>query len=731
MLKTKLVLSMVLVLCLISSLLPVSAAQIPLDDVIIPAEGISVTSGRNLWEKVTDGVAKDLLIILSSDDSKQFVNKSGTDHYVDLEASFTLTYDQASAPDGAPITFTVENCPVMHSRAAGSGELCLGFAPDDIIGCSPELSLLSDEGKSTKELLGTNQTQLPFFVSDMVIYKGYWRPEAIDVGAFSEGTVFLSHTSFLKYPSNWLKSSRGTNTVYDDILYPSVKYVLSNGPVQFFVAEATGTYNVWGQLFTNQSNTDRIAVITINGEEFKLDPTAVSTSQQTSALEPLWYTATDNKTVSLKKGDVVAVQITNKSGRYVNLATIALVPTADNAAVKAEIEKDRTVEHVTPAEVTVLMPPEAAQSFDAEYVDVTVNGVEVSTSAGTAAKKVVNSAGYISTTHSNQRVEGLPVFLRDNKVPSYVTAYDAVATYVLQTQTTSSHPYDIALLGGAFGNSILVNGEPVIGAWHAIKDGDVITITDRTNANFEPVSVGDNVLFSVIGGCDSSYAEIGGASKFCLSSANLANKMGSFSTKKDATGLKGTHLSGYVVVTSAGESSGLSTQSKIYFENAKFVDYNSSHGSSRIDMILSKIKNLNDAQSAFHTINDQVLYDSNGKAYHTPYGLVTRGAYYDFTNLYMTNSSVTGELNITNVGNTYTISTDSARLIDVLKVAYNEDGGVSAVEKYEDVMVMFNEPLQFNVSDNEKVFIWGTKALEGLNMVPLCEPILGANFLAE
>ena len=731
MLKTKLVLSIVLVLCFVSALLPVSAAQIPLDDVTLPKEGVAVTSGRNLWESVSDGVAKDLLIILSLDDSLQFVNKAGRDNYVGLIADFTLTYDQATAPEGAPTTFTVEACPVMHSRAAGSGELCLGFAPADIVECSPELFAMS--GKSLKELLGTDQKQNPFTVTDMVVYKGTWNPQTIDTGAFAEGTVFLSHETFLQFPSNWLIESRGSNTVYENIAYRNVKYVLSDGPVQYFVAEANGTYNVWAQLFTNQSNADRGVVITINGEKYTFDPTKVSTSEQTSTLEPLWYTANDNKTVTLKAGDVVAVQISVESGRYGNLGTIAMVPTASNATVKAELEKDRTVEHVTPLQVTNLMPPVYKPSFDEEYATVTVNGTSVKVKAGTGIQKVTGSAGFVSTQHSDKRVLGMPITLRDNEMPTYVTAADAVAAYILETQTTSSHPYDAAVITGPFGHAITVNKQPVIAGWHHIKDGDVITIEERTKDNFEPVMVGGmNNIFSVIGGLSSGTNIEGAASKFCLSSSNLANYAGSFSTKKDATGLKDCYLSGYVLVTKDGENSGLSSEkSKIFFENVRFLDFNSSHGSGRIDMIIDKVVNLGNAEAAFYTLGDgTVLRDSNNLAYHKPHGLVTRATYYDFSNLYITNTYATGELDVVKRGNTYTVSTDSARLVDVIRVTYNGKN-VQSVVTNSDQMIMFNEPLKITVANNEKVFVWDTRALEGITMTPACEALLGSDFITE
>ena len=732
---SKKIIALLLTVCMILSCIPAFAATIELKgDAQIPEEGLSVSARRTIWEGITVGkTARNVLIILNADSSKNFPYRSSANHYDGVALSFTATCKSEVIADGIT-TFTVVNAPAGYTRADGQGDACFGITPADLIAHSPELSALGEN------VFGFTLQEGPFDISNLVIKKGTWAPEAVNVGAFTEGTFFLSHQGFYTYPSTWPQETRTGLEAYGSIIYKS-SAISNDGPYQFFIPEKDGEYNVWVQMISNNGDLNNRAVdIAVNGKALNFNPSVIESSKLPTAMAPLWVPEKQGLTVSFKAGELVAVNLLPVT-MYGRCVSIAFVPVADNEKVSAEILQSPTTRQIEPADVVAASAKAFHPAYDTSSVSVTIDGVTVQPVTGAAAKKVSSGSGYI--TGPSARVFAFPVrILPDtNTFPTYATVADAIAQLIYKKQVIDGSTQPIVdirnLKNGVFTDkSVLVNGVVVKDIdWHPIKNGDVITFEDKNNntkSTFEPVSVGN--LFSVIGGYSAPAGMTDMASKFCLSKNNLkASALKNVFAEADLlntdnasdVGLKGCHIVGYVAMNSTAASAGISPDSKVYFENVNILGYNVGQGSDRVDLLIDKITYLTtDTEKS-------KVQDATGKYYHDPYGLVTRGTHYDnYSNLYIMNSSISDTINVIKTSPaSYILTTDGMQLVTTVVVTYAEDGSIATTEILNDRMVMFNEPLGITVAANQKVYVWKSKALAGTTMVPATDVLLGANFL--
>ena len=737
---SKKIIAFMLTVCMLLTCLPAFAATIAIDDIVIPDEGVSVTSTRTIWESfVADTSARDVLIILNADSSAKFPNRAVNGHYDGLSLSFTVSFHNEAVAEGMPESFTVVDAPACYTRVDGYGNFALGVTPADLIACSPELSKLADADFSY-----TGQ-ETPFKISEMRIYTGDWESETVDTGVFTEGTKFLSYKGFANYPSTWQVDTRDN---YSNIWYPGTS--AHDGPSQFFVPDETAEYNVYAQIITNQGSlADRSVHIEVNGKELEFNPANVSdTSLLPTGMLPAWIAETNDTTVTLTKDEITRVQIMLKK-IYSRVVGIAFIPVDDYATVSAALDAAPSTRILEPDDMVAVAEPAYHPDFATETLNVTVEGVDVSVKAGKASKNV-NGTGYIAAT--SMRVSGFPVRVlpETNTFPTYHTVFDAIAQYVSDNQTSTALVPIAGIVDGALPSiAVLVNGKLATDLdWYEIKEGDVITFEAKDRKDlfdptpikgFRAIDTNQEGLIEAIGTPTKAdaYDELGKI-KLCLNLANTANAFGSFGTALDETGLKDCYLVGVLTLrkdnsnyatNNNGGSNWTNLAGKVYLENVPIVGYDTSPNTTRVDLVTGGNFEFNAQDPRYKDTSGNTATDADGKTLVKPYAYFGDNYLYNWSKVYILNSSTDTSLNAVKGNNKYTLTTGGMHVVDVVIATYAEDGKtVTATTTMKEQVVMFNNPLEINVAANQKAFVWGTKIYEGTTMMPKVAPLVGSNF---
>lgn len=737
---SKKIIAFMLTICMLLTCLPAFAATVTLGDIVIPEEGVSVSATRTIWESfVADTSARDVLIILNKDSSAKFPNRAVANHYNGLSLSFTVSFHNEAVAEGMPETFTVVDAPACYTRVDGYGNFALGVTPADLIACSPELSELTDVDFSY-----TGQ-ETPFSISNMRIYTGDWVCETIDTGVFTEGTLFMSYKGFANYPSTWQVD---TSDNYTGIWYPGT--VTNDGPSQFFVPEKTADYKVYAQIITNQGSlADRSVHIEINGKELEFNPANVSdTTKLPTGMLPAWVPETNATTVTLTKDELTRVQIMFKK-IYSRVVSLAFIPVDDYATVSAALDASPSTRVLGPNDMVAVSVPAYHPDFATEAINVTVEGVDVSVKAGKASKNV-NGEGYIAAT--SMRVSGFPtrVLPETNTFPTYHTVLDAIAQYVSDNQTSTALVPIAGITNGLLPSiAVLVNGKLATDLdWYEIKEGDAITLEAKDRKDlfdptpikgFRAIDTNQEGLIEAMGTPTSGTgAHPDGKIKLCLNLANTTNALGAFATALDETGLKDCYLVGVLTlrkdnsnfaISNNGGSNWTNLTGKVYLENVPIVGYDISPNATRVDLVTGGNFEFNAKDPRYKDPNGNTATDADGKTLVKPYAFFGDNYLYNWSNVYLVNSSTDTSLKAVKSKDMYTLTTGGMHVVDVVIATYAEDGKtVTGTTTMKEQVVMFNDPLEIPVAANQKAFVWGTKIYEGTTMMPKVAPLVGSNF---
>ena len=726
---SKKIIAFMLMICMLLSCIPAFAAQIEVsaEDVVFPEEGLGISLARSLYlSEPVGGNVQHLLVVLSATSSNEFPYRTTNNYYKGV--AFSATFTQKNPPAEGTATFSVVDVPVNYTRSTGDGDLCLGILPADIIKASPELTEYAEAnpGAATGDILDL-VTTTAFTITGSVLNPGEWVTSVtatVDTGAFPVGTIFLPYDEFNNYPSTYTTETRDTTGYkYNKLIFRNTR--ANSGCMQFFVPEVSGEYNVYVQLITNEDGfiNDRAVRISVDGKELKYLPADYKgTGKLPSGMQPVWCYETDDKTVNLTEGEVVAVELLGNS--YGRPAAIAFVPAAANDNLYTALTADPKVRQVSHQDILRIAPKAYHPDFAKGEVTVTVNGQTVAVAAGHAAK--FNASGYAAP--NNSTVFGAPVRVlpATNTFPTYLTALDAVSKYIRDLGTETPVMITSINNGDINGYAVLVNGMRIYDIdWYEIKAGDVITIESKNSkSTFDPVSVkgfkeidtGNAGTIFAIGTPTSGTGSIaGGKLKFAFDKANLAALL-PFATELDDTGLKDCYLVGYLTMrkdnstankdlNGGADWTNMDINAKVYLENIPILGYDlnaATYHGTRVDVVTGGNLDYNGRYPYYKDPSD-IRTNADGKYLVRPYQYFGDPYLYKWSNVYLVNSSTDLSIKVEKSKGKYTLKTGGCHVIDIIVATYAEDGvTVTGTDIKTEQILMFNSPIDIPLNANRK-----------------------------
>lgn len=539
---------------------------------------------------------------------------------------------------------------------------------------------------------------------------------SFDTKAFPEGTIFVAATDLNILPegvTGWNLNNEDGYSIYR----PSAP--TGDGYMGVFEVTETGSYNIYGLRKEINDASERNSSVLINGVLSKFNGKTYTPSISWSSNAWIWDMPGDGgKTVELVKGQNLIIQLA-KSG-YENtgrLAAIALVPS------NSEFVKEYSA---TIAQNSELRFSSANLSFlssmnlraDVELgdaVDVTVNGVSVTAYPHMAVKSGLNA--------SNCDFYGDYI-----KLPTVLDALVAAQSNITLYDVTG-------FAAGSIGKPVYVNGAQIFDLDKAyIKAGDAVTVLESFNStNFEPVPIG--TLRETEGANNDNLA------KLCLNQGRTQKALPFLSNPAAATEASDTNLvnctlNGYFEVVKDlnvvvnGTETIIPAGEKIYLQNV--IVGSLANKTTRYDLNLNGLYAVSDL--------NKTAFDLDG----TGEGTVCKNkpftyqfqnpSNYNFNTGYLTNSSVTGKVTVEckeSGSGEYLLKTGGSAFVEIITVTYDTDGAIVSTD-IEDVYVTVKEPVCVNVSDNQKVFLWENKPLDGTHdgitsggttMKPICQPL--------
>ncbi len=705
-----------MVLCLIMSSIPALAVQITIPSdmpgiELIPEEGLGIQFSALGWTGTV------LRMVLGEETAALFkVNgNSLNDLYAGTTISATFTYKNVDGDPAATTStgkllyrnengekylesFTVVDMPITSTTPnASKTKYCLEATADNFRTSSPEISAAYDsyvqgEGMAENDIdlyFNANDATSGYKITDIVIKRGSWQGSTdtvVDTQSFPEGTVFVSSFNINKNPADWTKVGNDLYTYYQN------RAKNTDGPLTAFEAKESGTYAIWAYVKNRQdSDTSRTVEIRLPGNitaEFK----KTNASEDIASFDDdkwYWEPAVGNKTITIEKGQTVFLQIVNNRCANARYGAFAFVPVEDNFTLDPETAQSKDY-RFTEADFIALQryTTNAVNMEKQPAVSVTVNGASVS--AETGAGQVDGNGAALFDANDNYIIKP--------------TVLDALACAGIDVST-----YMNGYLTQDVMTFITLNGERITNPDIIyVQEGDVITTEKaetQDKTNFAPINAG--TARNTEGGMG---PDKGNHIKFCLT----ASKMPEFSnTKDDATGLTGCTFNGYIVTKIDFE--GTPAGSKIYFENAEIFDIVAA--GNRIDLEID-IKSCDTNKAS-----EIALTTPDGITYHDPYRYVMRKSnVYDFSNLYITNSSSQSGITAINNGDHYVLVTETAQKCYLVTVTYDDNGNITNTETRE-VFVTLTEPAAAPIEENQKVFVWNYEPFAGTNMRPVCEPL--------
>ena len=252
------------------------------------------------------------------------------------------------------------------------------------------------------------------------------------------------------------------------------------------------------------------------------------------------------------------------------------------------------------------------------------------------------------------------------------------------------------------------NGEiKTLGKEYTVAPNEV-TLVNPKSSNFEPVS---SEIVSDVGTITGTLTE--GKLKLCSSSSKHTRyETFGFDVWEDDA-LKGCYLNGYLIAKDDSSTTDIAESGYILFDNVEIVQSKYIESKARLDFSVNGYQMKNTPVS---------YYDSNGNYLGPDQSTVSRTKYYDWSNLYITNSSKKNtDIKISRDGNICTLSSSGAKMATVIIATY--DGARMTNVKMEDVIVSVNNSRVYEIGDNQKLFVWQKEIYKPITMKPLFDVI--------
>lgn len=537
---------------------------------------------------------------------------------------------------------------------------------------------------------------------------------SFDTKAFPEGTIFVTATDLTILPdgvTGWNLNNEDGYSIYR----PSSP--TGDGYMGVFEVTETGSYSIYG-FRKEKSDGGRNASVKINGVVSKFNSANYSGAAWDSTT---WFwdkPGEGGMTIDLIKGQNLIVQLA-KDG-YANtgrLAAIALVPSNSDFVKEYSATAAQNSELKFSSEnLSFLSSMNTGADVElGDAVAVTVNGVSVDVQPQAAVK-------------SGLTVANCDFYGDYIKLPTVLDALVAAQSNITMYDVTS-------FAAGSIGKPVYVNGVQVFDLDKAyIKTGDTVTVLENFDStNFEPVPIG--TLRETEG------ANNGNLAKLCLNQSRTQKALPFLSNPAAATEASDTNLvnctlNGYFevvkdlnVVVNDAETI-IPAGEKIYLQNV--IVGSLANKTTRYDLNLNGLYAVSDLS--------KTAFDLDGTGEGTacknkPFTYQFQNpSNYNFNTGYLTNSSATGEVTVEckEIGSgEYLLKTDGSAFVEIITVTYGADGAIVSIDT-EDVYVTVKEPVCVNVSDNQKVFLWDNKPLDGTHdgitsggttMRPICQPL--------
>lgn len=538
---------------------------------------------------------------------------------------------------------------------------------------------------------------------------------SFDTKAFPEGTIFVSVSDLTMLPAG----VTGWNLQPEDgypLYRPSA--TTGDGYMGVFEIPETGNYSIYGYR-KEKSDGGRNASVKINGVVSKFNSAVYSGGAWDSTT---WFWDMPGEggvTVDLTKGQHLTVQLV-KDG-YMNtgrLTAIALVPTNSDFVknYSASVAQGSDLKFAASDIAFLSSVNKAVDTSAGEDVSVTVNNITVAAKANAA-----KTAG-ISVADLD--------FYGD-----YIT--EATVLDALVSADAEVDMYDTtSFANGSLGKPVFVNGAQVFDIDKCyIKSGDVIEVLESFDAtNFEPVSIG------TLRETEGAYGN-NNLVKLCLNQSRTQGALPFLSnpgaaTEATATNLVDCKLNGYfevakdLAVVVNGAETVIPAGEKIYLHNANVAALENKTTRYDLDIVgLYAVSDLN--KTAFDLDGTGMGTACMNKPFMYQF---QNPANYIFSSGYLTNRASTGKVTVeckVQGSGEYLLKTDGSAFVKLITVTYNANGEMLSL-KTDEVYVTVKEPVLVNVSDNQKVFVWGSTPLDGTHdgitsggttMVPVCQPL--------
>lgn len=750
---SKSLVAIVLILSMLLACVPVFGATLkaPIAELYVPEEGLALTStatgvsGENL--KIVLGSASVTALGIShSYTTETWVNDnnglagSAYDGLVISGTTKLSDNDKKTAPNGTIAEFTFTNVPLSRVSYRSNNGMSFCIAYKDLadrkyvsnvkVWDTATSSAVDYDGEIdvTKFQSATGSSYGYTVPTNFRIDRGSWTGyQNIDTGAFPENTIFITEINMTEQVNNAGTVEKSTIGTYQ------YRYN-AQGEFGVYVPEVSGTYYAYGLRGYHSNGGSRGSKVLIHTSAIDENNQVVVTSASStfsgnvgasSATGHSAFWCADDSAVkyTLTKGVPFTV-VRQSGGTYDRLIGVALVPAKIDGSNPMLDVTDTTWTHANlPSQSKLeLLEEITAGQMKNEAVTATVNGVETVVPAMAAR---IKGYDYVSSLPAISKVD-----LKGHAI-SGATVFDALvtATSPVEGNEEGYVPYNTATDGIAKGGlttkyAVMVNGKTCLNIDQTlIKDGDVIETKAFSIDNFNP---------QVAGMVANNPKLITGMT---LSGSTLLH---AFDTAKmtelglmqdgDYTDLNGFMLTGYIYPRNTSRWQGVAPnldydKSKIYYDGIRWT-YRVPTGSQAAGYYLP-IEEDRQKVTVTSVLNDALL--ENGTLHH-PYKVTNAAGNisYDYLgeNLWFVNKNTTNDVTVDKDVNSgrFVLSTDGSKLISVFVITYAEDGSIAKSEVSE-VYLDWKTPYVGEAKENQTVFVWGARALEGTTMNPLTQPL--------
>ncbi len=233
---------------------------------------------------------------------------------------------------------------------------------------------------------------------------------------------------------------------------------------------------------------------------------------------------------------------------------------------------------------------------------------------------------------------------------------------------------------------------------------NMVTEAKHENSSFGPVST---AIITNVGSVAPTLTE--GELKLCAldTKYNRTTTFGFDVWEDDA--LRNCYLNGYLIAKDDASTTDIVESGYILFDNVRIFQSKHLEDKQRLDFTVYGYQ-MKEKPVAY--------YDANGKYLGPDQTKVSQQKYYDWSNLYITNSSEKDtDIKISRDGNILTLSCNGAKMATVIVATY--DGTRMTDIKMTDVIISINNSKVYEIADNQKLFVWQKTIYNPITMKPL------------